>query len=150
SGFEASFFNPSVAQQCGTTPPEQCNAVLQALASQYTRALNASANGFANVRANLSAILSQLKAAAPRTPIVIGTYDNEYRTCNVPAAVKLKTMLLVDQYLEGGGSFAGGLNNVIRQVAAANGVPVADVSGMLGPDDWTADCLNPSASGHAK
>ena len=53
-------------------------------------------------------------------------------------------------YLEGGGPFGVGLNNVIRQVAAANGVSVAEISNLLGPGDWAADCFNPRDAGHAK
>jgi hypothetical protein len=79
----------------------------------------------AQFRANLGAILSQLRATAPRTRIVIGTYDNGYRDCICPQPPSAKTQAIVAGYLEGGGPFGVGLNNVIRQVAAANGVSVA-------------------------
>lgn len=150
TGFDTSFVTPATAAACGTTPPEQCTTFLRALVTQYTNAQASAANDWAQLRANLGAILSQLRAAAPRTRIVIGTYDNGYRDCNLSAAAKTKTQAIVAGYLEGGGPFGVGLNNVIRQVAAANGVSVAEISNLLGPGDWSADCFNPSDAGHAK
>jgi hypothetical protein len=73
-GFDVAFATPTAVQQCGTTGPEQCNALLQALAAPYSRALG----------------------------------------------------------------------------AAANGIKVAEISGLLGSGDWAADCFNPSDAGHAK
>ena len=120
-----------------------------ALVTQATSAAAAAANDWATLRGNLDAVLSALQSAAPQTKIVIGTYDNAYRTCNL-AVGGAETETLVSQYLEGGGSFTKGLNDVIREVAAAHGVPVAGLYGTLGPDDWAADCDVPSASGQDK
>lgn len=150
TGFDVAFVTPTTAAACGTTPLESCTNFTKALATQYSNAIAAAQNNWATVRENLGTVLSQLKAAAPRSRIVIGTYDNGYRDCNLSAAAKMKTQSIVAGYLEGGGMFGVGLNNVIRQVAAANGVSVAEVSNLLGPGDWAADCTNPSDAGHAK
>jgi lysophospholipase L1-like esterase len=150
TGFDVKFVTPTTVTQCGTTPPDQCTALQNFLATQATNAAAAAANDWASVRGNLQSILSQLRIMAPHARIVIGTYDNPYRSCNLPATAKAQTQTLVDQYLEGGGSFAVGLNDVIRQTAAANDVAVAEVYGSLADADWTIDCFNPNASGHAK
>ena len=111
--------------------------------------MDAAANDWSAVRTDLDAVLTQLRAAAPKTRIVIGTYDNPYRSCNL-ALGRPETEALVAGYLEGGGGFAKGLNDVIREVAAAHEVAVAELYGALAPEDWAADCDMPSASGHDK
>lgn len=102
------------------------------------------------VRAYLQSIVSQLKAAAPKSPVVLGTYDNPYRACKLPSGGGDQTRKLVDNYLEGGGQFAKGLNEVIREVARDNGVQVAEIFGKLADEDWGVDCDMPNASGNQK
>ncbi len=54
--------------------------------------------------------------------------------------------------LEGGNGLPGGLNDIIRAVAAATGVTVVETGGLLGADDFVGgtDCLHPDDSGHRK
>jgi lysophospholipase L1-like esterase len=110
--------------------------------------------GFAAYRANLDLILSTLRTAAgPDTAIVIGTYDNPIATCElapVPGAIQLGAMVLEGADAVPGGPIDEGLHDLIREVAAAHDVLVADAFGRLGPDDWVggSDCLHPDASGY--
>jgi lysophospholipase L1-like esterase len=136
TGFDVRFVRPS-------TPASQ---VPQLLVSQAGNAFAAAENDWAGVRGNLDAVLSTLRQSAPRTRIVIGTYDNPYRSCNLPLG-RPETEALVAGYLEGGNGFVKGLNDVIREVAKAHDVSVAEVYGALGADDWAPDCDRPSASG---
>jgi lysophospholipase L1-like esterase len=106
---------------------------------------------FTAYRRDLEVALSTLRAAAgPDTRIVIGTYDNPIPTCFLaafPTALELAPVVL-----EGGPGVPQGLHDVMREVAAAHGVEVAEVFGDLGPQDWVggSDCLHPDDSGHAK
>lgn len=107
---------------------------------------------FAAYQSDLNGALGTLRAAAGAgTPIVIGTYDNPFPTCNlgqVPGASQLAALVL-----EGGAPFAPlGLHDIIRSVAASHGVQVAEVFGDLAPGDWVggADCLHPNDTGYDK
>ncbi|WP_398495846.1 DUF2891 family protein [Variovorax sp.] len=119
------------------------------LVLQEIDAIRSTEGDWVVVRAYLQSIVSQLKAAAPKSPIVLGTYDNPYRACKLAEGAQ-ETRQLVDDYLEGGGRFAKGLNDVIREVARDNGVQVAEVYGKLAPEDWSTDCDLPNASGQKK
>ena len=127
---------PVLAACLGGLSPS-CVATLQAELAAY--------------RADLEQLLSTLRdAAGPDTAIVIGTYDNPIAACSlgaIPGAVGLGALTL-----EGGGPIAAGLHDVMREVAAAHGVLVADVYGRLEPADWVggSDCLHPRDSGYAK
>jgi lysophospholipase L1-like esterase len=109
--------------------------------------------------ADLNEALSTLRGAAADARIVIGTYDNGIANCNlgaVPGAVQL-----ADIVLEGlPGVVPRGLHDIMRDVAAAHSVQVADVYGDLdSPDDWFSsqqplgqktDCLHPDDTGYGK
>jgi hypothetical protein len=121
----------------------------QFLVFQEINAIRSTEGDWVVVRAYLQSIVSQLKAAAPKSPIVLGTYDNPYRSCKLAQGGE-ETRKLVDDYLEGGGKFAKGLNDVIREVARDNGVQVAEIFGKLADEDWSPDCDMPNASGNKK
>ncbi len=121
----------------------------QFLVLQEINAIRSTEGDWVVVRAYLQSIVSQLKAAAPKSPIVLGTYDNPYRSCKLAKGGE-ETRKLVDDYLEGGGKFTKGLNDVIREVARDNGVQVAEVFGKLADEDWDSDCDTPNASGNKK
>ena len=102
------------------------------------------------VGANLAQIVGTLRAAAaPGTPIVIGTYANALRNpgCDFNALRGLG-----DAVLDGSTALgvATGLNDVIRGVAAATGVAVADAFFALRePDLFQPDCLHFNDAGYA-
>jgi lysophospholipase L1-like esterase len=109
----------------------------------------------ASARTNLRTILGQLTATAGRgTEVVVTTYYNPIGSCFLtqqnPAAP-----MIGDVVLEGG-TFPGlltlqdGLNDVIREVAAATGAQVVDLYGALEPDQYVggSDCLHPNLAGH--
>lgn len=101
---------------------------------------------FATIAQNLSATLSQLRAAAgPETEFVVMTYYNALIACDRSAIVPQ-----ADLILEGGPVLPMGLNELIRTIAAQVGASVAETYGLLGPDDLVggADCLHPDDSGH--
>lgn len=109
------------------------------------------------VRANLTEILSELTAAAGRdTEVVVTTYYNPLGSCFV-TGINPAAPAIADVVLEGGsvGGFLtleDGLNDVIRDAAAAAGAQVADLYGELTAAQYVggADCLHPNASGHAE
>jgi hypothetical protein len=59
---------------------------------------------------------------------------------------------LAELALEGDGGSIPGLNNLIRSIASAYAVKVAEGYGLLGPEDLVGgqDCLHPNEAGHAK
>ncbi|MDF3835134.1 DUF2891 family protein [Cupriavidus basilensis] len=139
TGFDVKFITPSTAQ----------NEANRMVLLQDQNAKMAAANDWAIVRANLNTVLSNLKAAAPKTKIIVGTYDNSYRDC--PLAVgRAATHKTVSEYLEGSIAGTKGLNDVIREVAKSNNVAVAEIYGKLGSGDWAPDCRTPNAQGQAK
>lgn len=103
---------------------------------------------FADAQVNLIQILGTLRAAAgPDTRIVISTYDNPLGSC-----VLAPFEGFGDLVLEGGPGFAIGFNDLIRLVADATDVEVADMYGQLTTDDWVGgeDCRHPDISGYHK
>jgi lysophospholipase L1-like esterase len=126
-------FRP-VVDNCSTGPTPAC---VQAIASVFT-----------SYAANLVQILGQLRAAAgPETQIVVMTYDNPLGACFLAPLEPFG-----DIVLEGGPGLAVGFNDIIRNVAAATSVEVADTFGQLDLDDWVGgqDCTHPDISGHHK
>ena len=102
TGFDIRFVTLPLRRRAARRRPEQCARRSPGARHSNTRTREASAaNDWAQLRANLGAILSQLRRAVPRTRIVIGTYDNGYRTCNLSAAPAAKTQAIVAGYLEG-------------------------------------------------
>ena len=102
---------------------------------------------FAAYQANLGYILTVLRTAAPDAEIGIMTYYNPLGSCELAAIAPLGDMVL-----EGGGGLPGGLNDIIRGVAAATGVTTVETYGLLGSKDFVGgeDCLHPDNSGHKK
>jgi lysophospholipase L1-like esterase len=101
----------------------------------------------AHVETNLNDILADLReTAGDEATIVVLTYDNALAYCPLgPSAGALGAMVL-----EGYPPLdIVGLNNVIRNAAAANGVEVADTYGRLGGGQWVGDCLHPNDAGYA-
>jgi lysophospholipase L1-like esterase len=138
-------FGPVVAA-CTPTPGPTCGSTI--------------ATGLATYQANLASLLSALRAAAgPSTRIVLGTYDNAIvpggslnpAGCPIAAApggTQLGAAVLEGDPLLG---LPGGLHDVMRGVAPAFGVEIAEVFGDLDPAaDWVGDCLHPNDTGHQK
>lgn len=104
-------------------------------------------------QADLTSLLSSLRTAAgPNTRIVLGTYDNAI-VGSCPIAAAPGGTQLGAGVLEGFGAapLANGLHDVMRAVAPAFGVEIAEVFGDLDPNaDWTGDCLHPNDAGHQK
>ncbi len=106
---------------------------------------------FAQLRSDLEQALSTLReAAGPDTRIVLGTYDNPIPHCFLNAFPAAR--LLSGIVLEGGPGVPIGLHDIMREVAAAYDVEIAEVFGDLAPEDWLGgqDCLHPDDSGYAK
>ena len=103
---------------------------------------------FANYQANLGQILGTLRAYAGDAEIAIITYYNPLGSCDLAAIAPV-----ADLVLERGSGLPGGLNDIIRGVAAGvGGVTVVETYGLLGPKDLVGgeDCLHPDTSGHKK
>ena len=135
-------FGPVLAACVLTARPVGCQATTDAR--------------LALVRTNLTDILTALTAAAGRdTEVVVTTYYNPIGSCFV-TGINPAAPAIADVVLEGG-SFGGfltledGLNDVIRDAAAASGAQVAELDGELTAAQYVggADCLHPNASGHA-
>jgi lysophospholipase L1-like esterase len=125
-------FDPVVAACSGGQTPE-CIQTIQTV--------------FATTGQNLAVILGSLReSAGPDTKIVIMTYDNPLGSCRLSALEPLG-----DLVLEGNSNFPG-FNDIIRSVAGALDVRVAETFGQLAPDDWVGgdDCRHPDTSGHHK
>jgi lysophospholipase L1-like esterase len=106
------------------------------------------AQTFSAYQSNLTAILSQLRSAAgPDAKLAIMTYYNSLPACDMAELAPLAELAL-----EGDGGSIPGLNNLIRSIASAHGVAVAEGYGLLESDDLVGgqDCLHPNEGGHAK
>ena len=126
-------FRP-VIDNCSGGPTSACG---QAIATVFT-----------TYAVNLAQILSQLRAAAgPDTQIVVMTYDNPLGACFLAPLEPFG-----DVVLEAGPGLSIGFNDIIRSVAAATDVEVADTFGRLDIGDYVGgdDCLHPDISGHLK
>lgn len=102
---------------------------------------------FGAAQQNLVQILSSLRnATGPDTRIVISTYDNGLRACDLAGLADFG-----DFALEGAPGFIG-FNQIIEMTAAATGAEVADMFGALDVDDWVggSDCVHPDKSGYHK
>jgi lysophospholipase L1-like esterase len=121
-----------VVSSCTAGPTPECAAVIQARLEAFA--------------ANFALTLSELRAAAgPDTVIIAMTYYNPLPSCHLARLAPL-----ADAVLEGGLGVAAGLNDLIRSIAAAHGVLVAETYGKLGPGDLVggADCLHPNDVGY--
>jgi lysophospholipase L1-like esterase len=126
-------FNP-VVSNCSGGPTPTCVQTIQSVFTTYV--------------ANLGMILGTLRSVAgPDTDIVITTYENPLGACHLAALEPLG-----DVILEGGPGIPVGFNDLIRAVAGATSVEVADTFGQLDLDDWVGgtDCLHPDNSGYHK
>jgi lysophospholipase L1-like esterase len=125
-------FNPVIAA-CGAGFTATCQATV---AAQFTQ-----------VSTNYATILGQLRAAAgPETTIAVMTYYNPLPNpgCRFTSLTPLGNLVL-----EGGGPLAFGLNDIIRQQAAAFGAVVVETGGIVAPSEVQPDCLHPNTAGHA-
>ena len=96
---------------------------------------------------NLTRILGELRAAAgPDTTIAVSTYYNALEAPGCPVGALAP---LADLVLEGGGALPAGLNDLIRQIAAANGAVVVETAPVVQPTEIQPDCLHPKDEGHA-
>ena len=105
------------------------------------------ARQFTQVSTNYATILGELRAAAgPATTIAVMTYYNPLPVpgCKYSALTELGGLVL-----EGGGPLAFGLNDVIRQQAAAFGAVVVETGSVVDSTEVQPDCLHPNAEGHA-
>jgi lysophospholipase L1-like esterase len=121
-----------VSSSCAAGPSPECAALIQARLEAFA--------------ANFSLILGELRAAAgPDTVIVAMTYYNPLPSCRLASLAPL-----ADAVLEGGGGVTVGLNDLIRSIAAAHGVLVAETYGRLGPGELVggSDCLHPNDAGY--
>jgi lysophospholipase L1-like esterase len=99
----------------------------------------------AQVSNNYATILGALReAAGPATTIAVMTYYNPLPACPLAALAPL-----ADLVLEGGAPLAFGLNDIIRQQAAAVGAVVVETGPIVDPSEVRPDCLHPNAAGHA-
>ena len=122
------------------------NPVIGACSGGFTATCQQTvARQFTQVGTNYAAILGQLReAAGPRTTIAVMTYYNP-----LPACPLAHLASLADLVLEGGGPLAAGLNDIIRQQAAAAGAVVVETGAIVDPSEVRPDCLHPNAAGHA-
>lgn len=111
----------------------------------------------AGVEERLTTIVGALVAAAGRdAEVVVTTYYNPIGSCFLaqrnPAAPRIADVGLEGGSLPGVLTLPAGLNDVIREVAAATDAQVAELYGELGPDQYVGgeDCLHPNAAGHAE
>jgi lysophospholipase L1-like esterase len=121
-----------VVSSCAAGPTPECAALIQTRLETFA--------------ANFALILGQLRAAAgPDTVIIAMTYYNPLPSCQLAGLAPL-----ADAVLEGGLGVAAGLNDLIRSIAAAHGVLVAETYGKLGPGDLVGgtDCLHPNDAGY--
>jgi lysophospholipase L1-like esterase len=121
-----------VVSACTAGPTPECAALIQARLQAFA--------------ANFALILGQLRAAAgPGTVIIAMTYYNPLPSCHLAELAPL-----ADAVLEGGPGVAAGLNDLIRSIAAAHGVLVAETYGRLGPGELVggSDCLHPNDAGY--
>ena len=103
------------------------------------------ARGFAD---NFGTIVGQIRAAAgPDTQIVVMTY---YNSLVDPGCVFNPFAEFGAVVLEGDPSIGieVGLNDIIRQVAAANGARVVETFEVIGDEQLDPDCLHVNDAGH--
>jgi lysophospholipase L1-like esterase len=123
-----------VSSSCASGPTPECAALIQARLQTFA--------------ANVTQILDQLRAAAgPDTVLIAMTYYNPLPSCRLAALAPL-----ADAVLEGGLGVTVGLNDLIRSIAAAHGVLVAETYGRLGPGELVggSDCLHPNDAGYQR
>jgi lysophospholipase L1-like esterase len=114
------------------------NGFTATCASSLTTQLN-------QVSTNYATILTQLReAAGPTTTIAVMTYYNPLPACPLAALSPL-----ADIVLEGGGPVSHGLNDIIRQQAAAVGAVVVETAPVVDLTEVQPDCLHPNNEGHA-
>jgi lysophospholipase L1-like esterase len=121
-----------VVSACAAGPTPECAALIQARLQTFA--------------VNFTQILGELRAAAgPDTVIIAMTYYNPLPSCRLASLAPL-----ADAVLEGGGGVTVGLNDLIRSIAAAHGVLVAETYGQLGPAELVGgtDCLHPNDAGY--
>lgn len=104
------------------------------------------------VATSLSVILSALvEAAGDDATVAVMTYYNPLGACVLSDLAPLADVVLEGGTIAGGTvALPVGLNDIIRQSAAATGAVVADTYGALDTDDLVGgrDCLHPDDSGH--
>lgn len=134
-------FGPAVANCIATTNPAGCQAAVDV--------------ALVGMEARISQILSQLVTAAGiGTEVVVTTYYNPIGSCFLsmlnPAAEAIADIALDGGTLPGVLTLSRGLNDVLRDVAAATGAQVAELYGELddAPFVGDRDCLHPNAEGH--
>jgi len=124
------------------------NPVIGACSTGFTATCQQTvARQFAQVSTNYATILGELRAAAgPETTIAVMTYYNPLLNpgCRVSGLAALGGVVL-----EGGGPLSSGLNDIIRQQAAAVGAVVVETGDIVAPTEVQPDCLHPNAAGHA-
>jgi lysophospholipase L1-like esterase len=122
--------------------------VIAACAGGFTATCQATvAAQFAQVSTNYATILEQLrKAAGPETTIAVMTYYNPLPNpgCRFTSLTSLGNVVL-----EGGGPLTFGLNDIIRQQAAAFGAVVVETGAIVASTEVQPDCLHPNTAGHA-
>lgn len=129
-------FAPVVAA-CIPLPGPQCGPTINDTLSDF--------------QTNRGIILSGLRAAAgPETTIVATAYANPLigQGCPLAPFASLGDVVLQGGPLPGGTTLPAGLNTITHAVANQYNVLVADAFGMLGPADFTGDCLHPDQSGY--
>ena len=103
------------------------------------------------VATNLPVILAALVDAADAdATVAVMTYYNPLEACVLADLAQLADLVLEGGALPGGQVLPVGLNDIIRQSAAATGAVVAETFGALDTDDLVGgeDCLHPDDSGH--
>jgi lysophospholipase L1-like esterase len=123
-----------VSSSCAAGPSPECAALIQARLETFA--------------VNFTQILGELRAAAgPDTVIIAMTYYNPLPSCRLASLAPL-----ADAVLEGGLGVTVGLNDLIRSIAAAHGVLVAETYGQLGPAELVggSDCLHPNDAGYQR
>jgi lysophospholipase L1-like esterase len=121
-----------VSSSCAAGPTPECAALIQARLQTFA--------------VNFTQILGQLRAAAgPDTVLIAMTYYNPLPSCRLASLAPL-----ADAVLEGSPGVIVGLNDLIRSIAAAHGVLVAETYGRLGPAELVGgtDCLHPNDAGY--
>lgn len=99
------------------------------------------------VATNLGVVLGRLRAAAGRdTTIAVTAYYNGLAAPGCPAAALRGLAQVV---LEGGPGVPAGINDIIRQTAAASGAVVVETAAVVAPAEVRPDCLHPTDQGHA-
>jgi lysophospholipase L1-like esterase len=121
------------------------NPVIAACAGGFSATCQTTvAKQFAQVSSNYATILGRLReAAGPETTIAVMTYYNPLPACRYASLTPL-----ADLVLEGGGPLPSGLNDIIRQQAAAFGAVVVEGS-VVDSSEVQPDCLHPNTAGHA-